>query len=242
MEVKLSIVILNYNRAELLSKRMMEMIANIPHEGVEVVVVDNGSTDETALKIFEWWKNSKLSFPAKFYHIDKNQGFCGGMNFGINASNGKIVLCLSNDVQVCGNSLCQTILDIFDKDDKILLGGRIIDWNSGWNTFVINGKSYTVPYCEGYAVAMTKQSWEVVDYFDTLYYPYDYEDVDLSMKALQAGLKLTSFPSEMFIHAGGQTINSSDRIEVTKVNMQKFIDKWQEHIPSILGGDNNATK
>lgn len=240
MEVKLSIVILNYNRADLLSKRMMDMIANVPHEDVEVVVVDNGSTDDTALKIFEWWRNSKLSFPVKFYHIDKNQGFSGGMNFGITVAKGNIVLCLSNDVQVCGSTLCSTILDIFDKGDKILLGGRIIDWNSGWNTFTISGKSYTVPYCEGYAVAMTKQNWEALDYFDTIYSPYDYEDVDLSMKALQAGIILKSLPPEMFIHQSGQTISGEGRMDITKANQQKFFDKWKDYIPKILGGENNV--
>ena len=69
MEVKLSIVILTYNRAELLSKRMMDMIANVPHEGVEVVIIDGGSTDETVSDRSKTTSHPDSSFkPLLFDH------------------------------------------------------------------------------------------------------------------------------------------------------------------------------
>jgi GT2 family glycosyltransferase len=232
MGIDLSVVVLNYNSSELLSKSLLEIVNHLPSEGVEVVVVDNGSTDEQFLTMFEWWKKTTLSKPIQFIKIPENRGFGGGMNYGVLAARGKSVLLLSNDVIVKSGEIFKDILSLCDGNDKVLIGGRIIDWDSGWNTF---GK-YTIPYCEGYALAMTKKAWEELGGFDENYCPYDYEDMDLSMTAMLHEFMLVQLSPDYLFHMSGQTIKEDreKRIEITRRNKEYFKKKWEKEMPKIL--------
>jgi GT2 family glycosyltransferase len=232
MEIELSVVLLNYNSFELLGKSLLEVINHLPPEGVEVVVVDNGSTDENFKANFEWWKKSTLSKPVQYIKIPENRGFGGGMNYGVLAARGKNLLLLSNDVIVKDGNLFKDIINLCAGNDKILIGGRILDWDTGWNVF---GK-YTIPYCEGYALGMSKKAFEDLGGFDEEYCPYDYEDMDLSMTAMQQDFMLVQLDPEYMFHMSGQTIKEDreKRIEITRRNREYFKKKWEKLMPEIL--------
>jgi GT2 family glycosyltransferase len=236
MEIELSVVLLNYNSFELLGKSLLEVINHIPPEGVEVVVVDNGSTDEQFLNNFEWWKKATLSKPVRFVKIPENRGFGGGMNYGVLTARGKNILLLSNDVMVKDINLFKDVINLCDGNDKVLIGGRIIDWDSGWNTFEATARFYTIPYCEGYALAMSKKAWEELGGFDEEYCPYDYEDMDLSMTAMQHNFMLVQLDHEYMFHMSGQTIKEDreKRVEITRRNREYFKKKWEKLMPEIL--------
>lgn len=236
MEIDLSIILLNYNSSELLSKSLLEVVNHLPPEGVEVVVVDNGSTDEQFTTMFEWWKRTTLSKPVRFVKIPKNLGFGGGMNYGVLTAKGKNLLLLSSDVIVKNGDLFKDINNLCDGNDKILIGGRIIEWDSGWNTFEVGGKKYLIPYCEGYALALSKKAWDELGGFDEEYSPYDYEDMDFSMKAMQHDFMLVQVSPEYLFHMSGQTIkdDSQIRVDITRRNRQYFLKKWETEMPRIL--------
>ena len=93
---KVIVLILSYNGKELLDDSVSSYLNN-DYPNFEVVVIDNGSTDRTV----EYVNNN---FPdAKVIRIEKNRGYSGGFNFGLdyafNKRKADYVLITNNDVK-----------------------------------------------------------------------------------------------------------------------------------------------
>jgi hypothetical protein len=87
-----SILIVNYNRAKLL-KDCLESLTAVRETRFEIVVVDNGSRDDS-LEVLQ-------QYPAiRVVRSDANRGFAGGNNLGLPHCGGKYVLLLNNDTLV----------------------------------------------------------------------------------------------------------------------------------------------
>ena len=87
-----SIIILNYNGASLLSECLDSVLATI-YKPLEVIVVDNNSIDNS-LEILN-------SYPSiKVLRNSKNYGYAEGNNIGVSHSAGKYLVILNNDVSV----------------------------------------------------------------------------------------------------------------------------------------------
>jgi GT2 family glycosyltransferase len=94
---KVIIVILNWNGVELLDKYLPSVIQNSVDPDVSVLVVDNGSTDESVNFL-------KENFPSvKILQLDKNYGFAGGYNEAVKRISSDYFIILNNDVEVTPN-------------------------------------------------------------------------------------------------------------------------------------------
>ncbi len=90
---KASIIILNYNGKRWLEK-CLPTIRKIKYKPVEVIVVNNGSTDDSR-------KFVKKNYPEfRLLEIKKNKGFAGANNVGVKLATGKYVLIINNDTEV----------------------------------------------------------------------------------------------------------------------------------------------
>jgi GT2 family glycosyltransferase len=222
--MKFSIVIPAWEHFDLTGNLLMDIYQNC-HDVHEVVVVDNGSKKEETWSGYDFWLRV-LDFPLRIVKIEENVGFLKASNQGLREATGDIVALISNDVLVKKDlgKLCKEIFTT--PHDKILLGGRLLDWNTGWNCF--NGKVY--PYIEGWVLIATKSGWEELGYFDEQYAPHDAEDLDLSTTASSRGYELKVFPpwhGEVLEHLGARSIGYNDeRLEITKRNIKKFEAKW----------------
>jgi len=224
-----SIIIPFFDHWDLTHKRLFELYKFIPQE-VEIVLVDDCSTEEVEIKGgVGWWQKNRPNI--KYIRNKENLGFGGSHNRGAKVASGNILVFLSNDVEVSGDFIKTLDGRIFD---NLLIGNRIIDWKAGWNE--VNG--YVIPYLEGYFLACSKQVWVELGGFDLRYGKYDYEDVDLSMRTLELKYSLVSLETQMLRHLGGRTIYAlkADRLEQTKKNREIFIDKWQDKLSSVFGG------
>lgn len=85
-----SIVIVNWNGARLLPACLDAVRAQTREPG-EVIVVDNASTDDSLALLTTRYPEVRL------LRYTKNLGFAGGMNAGIAASRGALVIALNND-------------------------------------------------------------------------------------------------------------------------------------------------
>ena len=87
--VQLSIITINYNGL----KDTCELIGTLPLEdkSIEVIVVDNASTQDEATIIEERYPQIKV------IRSKENIGFAGGNNLGIKAAQGKYLFFLNND-------------------------------------------------------------------------------------------------------------------------------------------------
>lgn len=218
---KISIVILCYNGYGYTHQLLMDIKQHC--KGVhEVLVIDNASEDDHVVEGLNFWLGLKV-LPLRVISLKHNRGFIGGMNYGIKKAVGDVVLVFSNDVRIQSPEFLEEVSLQFETDKKILLGSSLYTHDTGWNKFGIK----IFPYMEGYFLGATKKAWQEWDGFDERYSPSDYEDVDLSTRAIKEGYKLVKLPDGMIKHLGGRTYGYNDeRLARTKANRILFAHKW----------------
>ncbi len=119
----LSIVILNYNTKDLTLSCINSLIKKykreIEKENLEIIVVDNNSTDDSvpALK--------KLAPKIKLIESAENLGFSKGCNLGAEAATKECLLFLNSDTEVKDNHLFKMTEFLKGNENIGILGGRL---------------------------------------------------------------------------------------------------------------------
>ena len=93
-----SIIIPTYNRVDFLRKNIPELLL-LNYNNYEIIVVDDGSTDNTSL-LFNELKNNKL-----FYYSKQNEERAAARNFGVQKANGTYITFLDSDDILYPNAL-----------------------------------------------------------------------------------------------------------------------------------------
>lgn len=94
---KISVIVLAYNNLYLTKNCLYSIYKYSHYENLEVIVVDNASTDGTREWLLEYAKGvNKLSLILN----NTNKGFSAGNNIGIKESSGDYVVILNNDTFV----------------------------------------------------------------------------------------------------------------------------------------------
>lgn len=104
--MKYSIIVPTYNREKLL-KKCIESVLNQTYQNFELIVVDDGSTDNTK-KLVKSYNDDRL----KYYEND-NHGIAYSRNFGIEKATGDYLFFLDSDDYVDYD-----FLDVVDKNIK----------------------------------------------------------------------------------------------------------------------------
>ena len=224
---KVYIVIPCFNHWQL-SHELLWNLYRKERENIDtVLVVDNASTDEDVKSGLEWWQDRMGGgFPVKVTYNSENYGFLKSANIGLqemcmNDENDLVIL-ISNDVLVYSKFISQIQLALVE-NPKSLVGGVLYSHDTGWNTF----KGVTYPYIEGWLLATTVKNWKELNYFDEEFCPCDFEDIDLSTKALKLGYQLVPLNNVGLVHKGAQTISyGAERLVNTLMNKTKFETKW----------------
>lgn len=234
--MKINIILPFYGKWELVHQRLNELYKFVhPSANLKVIIVNDKPDDNSANGAIKWWKDH-MPLNIKYIHNDENLGFGGAMNRGAEEAKKGILIFLSNDVVISGDFIVE-IIGALSEDNQQLIGDTLYDWDTGWNNLVMKDrKKILFPYLAGYLLACTNKVWSDLGGFDSIYYPYDYEDVDLSTTAIHKGYKLRALNSKYVRHISGATIRVVNplREKVTLENQKKFISKWSE----ILGAKN----
>lgn len=227
---KVGIIMPFYNKWDLCHARLFEFYRLLPQENVEIILIDDASSDKE--EIFggvSWWQKDTSHHKIRYYRNDTNLGFGGSMNVGAKIAihyGAKILIFHSNDVKVSGDFVTP-LVHIINTDPKVFIGNELIDYPAGWNEFEINGEKIIVPWMNGWFIACTSEIWKMLGGFDPLYGKYTYEDIDLSTRAAMMGLKLIDMKSPFLRHLGAQTVGySAERMEITIANKEKYLQKW----------------
>ena len=94
VEKKVAVIILNWNGATLLRRYLPSVVENTNPEIAEVIVADNGSSDESLTLL-------NVQFPkVKTLQLNKNYGFAEGYNRAVKMTNYKYTILLNSDVRV----------------------------------------------------------------------------------------------------------------------------------------------
>ena len=188
----------------------------------EVIVVNDASTEKGLGSGLNFWKVSVKGFPVREIELPENVGFLRASNLGLKEATGDIVILVSTDVRIFGDLVSEVKNKLF-VNPKSLIGGRVFTGTTGWNTF----GTKTFGYVEGYLLATTRDGWKELDYFDEIYAPNDFEDIDLSTTAVKLGYELHQITEGVVQHLGAKSIlYGNDREDLTKRNQEKFRKKW----------------
>jgi len=212
----ISVVIPNWNGADRLKKNLPQINKKIKQLGYpyEILVVDDASTDES-LKVLE-----SFSF-VRVFSCDKNEGFSKNANKGVWLAQYELVFIISNDI-VPGDSL-EHLFDHF-KDHSVFAvspevrwsgteefayGKRAVDWKNG--CFRVEERKqtklpcYTLFACGGSAVFRRSRFLDLGG-FDNIYYPFYWEEIDLSYRAWKRGYKVIHEPRAVVLNSNSGVI------------------------------------
>jgi GT2 family glycosyltransferase len=218
-----------YGKWDMTHQRLNELYKFIhPSVNMEVILINDKPDDETPNGVGWWQKMGAMN--VRYLRNKENLGFGGSMNLGASKAVSDILVFFSNDVVVTGDFITQ-IIGALSVDNQRLIGNVVYDFDTGWNYLKMrNGKKVLFPYAEGYLMATTKVVWEDLGGFDPIYFPYDFEDVDISTMAIHKKYRLFALHSPYIRHLSGQTVSQVNprREEITRANQQKFIGKWSK--------------
>ena len=110
--MKTSVVILNWNGAEMLRRFLPSVIAYSQGEGVEICVADNASSDNSCEVI-------EREFPeVRLIRLSENYGFAEGYNWALQQIDAEYVVLLNSDVEVTSGWL-ESMTDYLDKHPQV---------------------------------------------------------------------------------------------------------------------------
>ncbi|MBI3963595.1 MAG: glycosyltransferase family 2 protein [Candidatus Kerfeldbacteria bacterium] len=117
----LSVIILNYKTRALLEQCLEALARSKTSASYEVIVVDNASDDGSADLV-------ETSYPQwTFLASQRNLGFAGGMNIGIEHAHGRYLLCMNPDVRVEPDTL-EKLTQFMDHEPRVaLVGPRLVN-------------------------------------------------------------------------------------------------------------------
>lgn len=115
-DMELSVLIVNYNSGRMLADCIRSVYSTVSTAPMEVIVVDNDSTDGSA-------EAASKEFPgASFILNDFNNWFTGGTNQAILASRGRYLLCLNPDT-VCHPGAIDGLVEFLESTPKAGVAG-----------------------------------------------------------------------------------------------------------------------
>ena len=217
-----SIIVLNYNAGELLLN-CIESIKKSSYENIEIIVVDNISSDGSQTKC-------KENFPdVKLIQNKKNLGYCGGNNVGIKEAQGEFIVILNPDTIVKSNWLDE-LLDAGKKFGDGLYQPKILSLNeeniiqSTGNMLHIFGFGFArdkgkriidkneeiekIGYASGTCLFTTRKVIQKVGLLDEFLFLY-HDDLDLGWRAAQIGINSYYVPKSKIFHVESYSLKWS---------------------------------
>ncbi len=221
-----SIIISNWNGKNLLKENLPSVIKAIKYSGEdhELIVVDDASSDGSQEFIRENYPQVKL------IELKENKGFGEANNIAVAQSKNDIIVLLNNDMSLEKDYLSFVLPhfggenifavtpkmiteDIFRKKIKVTISYWAKFRYGFWHDIEVRNLqdeegyfiSLTAP---GGGVAFDKKKFLSLGGFDRLYYPFYYEDTDLSYRAWKRGWKIIYEPRTVVHHKCSSTITT----------------------------------
>ena len=256
--MKCSVIILNWNGAEMLRTYLPSVVAHTTLPDVEIIVADNGSTDNS-LEVL------RTEFPdVRTIVLDQNYGFAEGYNRAINQVDSQYVVLLNSDVEVTAGWLEPMLTYLDANADVASIQPKIRSYinrdyfeHAGAAGGFVNALGY--PYCRGrilWKVEQDKGQYDTitdVDWtsgacmcvrtnvykelggLDASFFAH-MEEIDLCWRMRNAGWRLVCLPQAVVYHFGGGSLHydSPRKTYLNHRNNLIMIKKNKKHPFGVL--------
>ncbi len=245
-----SIIIVNWNTAELLRNCLKSIPRTNPTGRYEIIVVDNASSDHSVAMV-------KNEFPeVQLIENRENIGFARATNLGIRMSRGEIILLLNSDAELKSTQIFDQVERflnnhadvgivgvslIFPDGTPQASGGKFI---SNWELFkqqvlfldsplfhrikrqlgaASNVHFYPLDYVTGACLFVRRSVLDAIGLLDENFYIYG-EDMELCYRAQQHGWRCGVVPSLQAIHLKSQSTKKNlDQILIHSIKNNCFL-------------------
>lgn len=239
-----SIIIPLFNNRSYTERCLGQLLQNTPSELYELILVDNGSTDDTYTLL------NNLPPSVKVIRNSRNKGFARACNQGAEAAAGKYLLFLNNDTEPLRGWL-EPLLFVAESDDTIAAVGSKLLFPDGSlqhaGVTVIDDRITPDPLVARHlwygqpsdlpeaniarfynaltaaCLLVRRDAFATVSGFDEGYWN-GYEDVDLCFKLRQHGWHLVYQPESVLIHH--ESKSGMERFVQTTANIARLHGAW----------------
>lgn len=257
MHTKVSIVIVNLDRALMTLDCIASIEKYTERELYEIIVVDNGSAAD------EREKFAQSSYRFKLVQLDRNMFFGEASNIGAEQATGDLILFLNNDVVVTAHWLEPLLATlnteyragavgpkIMSPSGELLEAGCVIR-PDGWGVQI--GKSEMdlplpfidatriTDYCSGASLLMRRKVFLDLGGFDPMFDPAYFEDVDLAIRLRSIGLFIYYCGASVVHHQESVTSNriwsAEQRQQHIASNHDRLVKRWGRYLSDRILDD-----
>ena len=228
--MKVSVILLNWNGRKLLEKFLPSVVAHTPSDVAEVVVADNGSTDDSVAMLRERFPGVRLVL------LDRNYGFAEGYNRAIEQTAAEYTVLLNTDVEVTPGWLTAPLEEL-DADPSVAAVQPKLLSRRDRSFFEYAGAAggwidrYGYPFCRGRVLSVVEEDrgqydaptdifwasgaclfirtdiYRRVGGLDARFFAHQ-EEIDLCWRLRSRGYRLRCMPQSVVYHVGGGTLHT----------------------------------
>lgn len=223
---------------------LASLLANTDYPNLELIVVDNGSTDGTPEFLAELAGRHPAVLPI--YNAE-NRGFGGANNQALAAASGDILVLLNNDTMVAPGWLSRLALRL--ADSRVGLAGPATNRTcneaqvaAGYQTYGEfldfakqlaerhEGEARPIRMLAMFCAAFRRDLYERIGPLDERYGIGMFEDEDYALAAKAAGFEVAWCP-EVYVHHAyhasiGKLLPAGAYLPLFRGNQRKFEHKW----------------
>jgi hypothetical protein len=255
--MNLSIVIVNWNTRDMLATCLESVLASVAYLEMEVIVVDNASSDGSAQMVRERFPQVCL------IENQTNVGFARANNQALQRCQGRLVLLLNSDTRVLGDALGQLVAFMEGHPRAGAAGSTLLNDDGSlqpschpmltpgrefWRLIFLDALLHRATYgaefwkssqarqvevIKGACLMLRREALSEVGLLDESYFMYT-EEMDLCLRLAKAGWQLWWVPAAQIIHYG----EASSRQAAQDMYIQLYRSKIQFY--RKFGGETRA--
>jgi hypothetical protein len=244
---RVTTIILNWN-GMVDTMECIESVRNLDYPDMRIVVVDNGSTDDSTTVMRQTYPSITL------LESKRNLGFTGGNNLGIVKAlemGTDYVWLLNNDtvvdrdalrkmVQTIGNSpdvgIASPVIYFHDPPGQVQFCGSYIDWERKRIVKLKVGEPYPSNGVNvslwGTALLIRRDVVERVGFLNDKYFAY-HEDEDYCMRVARAGIRAIVVPEARVFHKNSRSTGSNDAPFQVFLRSRNIYFLWMDTLKGI---------
>ena len=233
--MKVSVILLNWNGRKLLEKFLPSVVAHTPSDVAEVVVADNGSTDDSVAMLRERFPGGRFLIAGRGDAPEIRQA-AEGYNRAIEQTTAEYTVLLNTDVEVTPGWLTAPLEEL-DADASVAAVQPKLLSRRDRSFFEYAGAAggwidrYGYPFCRGRVLSVVEEDrgqydtpadilwasgaclfirtdlYRRVGGLDARFFAHQ-EEIDLCWRLRSRGYRLRCTPQSVVFHVGGGTLHT----------------------------------